>query len=140
MERGVAITLVIVAMVLVFGVLVYVLFSQNIFITNTIDDSSENNQNTYSSSNSNNPEVIIVDTAKDNTVQNYIYGYYNNIGYQSYLTDRYGNMVYLPMERQGYYNGMYIENGFRCYDYYNDYDRIMRTHCTKNRNYDRRYS
>lgn len=142
MERGVAITLIILAMILVFGVLVYTLINPQIISTNyDANDKSysesktswskgeEYSKTTTSSGYSDsNPSVIIIDNRDDNNKM------YRDDYYRNYIVDKYGRKYYtdsVSSYRRDYYSGVYRDNNFRCYEYYDRYDRMMRTHCSR---------
>ena len=160
MERGVAITLVIIALVLVFGVLVYILVDGE-FLNNIFDDNGnyytqeKESYSTYTtntgSSTSSGSTTVVIDNTKSNygsyrgnynnmynnyRNSNYMFDNYGNRIYNGYATDRYGRVY--SLRNYDYYDGSYIEGGFRCYDYYGEYDGLMRTHCSRIHDYDDR--
>ena len=143
MEKGVAITLVVVSMVLILGLLVYVLASGQILIISISSPTEAGQSNYYPGSSSTTTQdegvtVVLVDSNKNDyssyndygiVRRNYIYDRYGNRIYNDYMIDRYGRSY--SLRNYDYYDGMYIKNDFRCFNYYGKYDGLMRTHCSR---------
>ncbi|MEK6880309.1 MAG: hypothetical protein AABY22_11905 [Nanoarchaeota archaeon] len=121
MERGAAIALVAVALVLVFGILVYILASEGIFSISFGSPAITGQQSYYSNSGTTRTAettVVILDNKEDNSID-YKNNYYRDMR---------------EMMRYDYYDGYYRDyrdGDFRCYKYYDRYDRKTRTHCTR---------